>query len=74
MGYYHAAHQEATVPITPIEAIDIGTDAYELALFLQKSLKVDPDGKKRLDKDELKVLLKTHLLPLAAKVTRDLID
>lgn len=62
------------MPITPDEMIDIGTDAYELALFLQKALKVDPDGKKRLDKDEMKVLLKTHLLPLAAKVTRDLID
>jgi len=62
------------MPITSDEMIDIGADAYELALFLQKSLKVDPDGKKRLDKDELKVLLKAHLLPLAAKVTRDLID
>ncbi len=62
------------MPITPDEMIDIGTDAYELVLFLQKSLKVDPDGKKRLDKDEMKVLLKAHLLPLAAKLTRDLID
>ena len=62
------------MPITPDEMIDIGTDAYELALFLQKSLKVDADGKKRLDKDEMKVLFKAYLIPLAAKLTRDLID
>jgi len=62
------------MPITPDEMIDIGTDAYELVLFLQKSLKIDADGKKRLDKDEMKVLLKAHLIPLAAKLTRDLID
>ena len=62
------------MPITPDEMIDIGADAYELALFLQKALKVDADGKKRLDKNEMKVLLKSHLLPLVAKVTRDIID
>ena len=61
------------MPITPVEAADIGTDAYELALFLQKSLKIDPDGKKRLDKAEMVVLLKM-LAPLAAKITRDLLD
>jgi hypothetical protein len=62
------------MPITPDEMIDIGSDAYELALFLQKSLKVDADGKKRLDKDEMKVFLKEYLLPMSAKLTRDLID
>ena len=62
------------MPITSDEMIDIGTDAYSMVIFLQKALKVDPNGKKRLDKDEMKVLLKEHLLPLAAKVTRDLID
>lgn len=62
------------MPITTAEMIDIGTDAYELALFLQKSLKVDADGKKRLDKDEMKVFLKEYLLPMSAKLTRDLID
>lgn len=62
------------MPITTAEMIDIGSDAYSLVIFLQKSLKVDADGKKRLDKDEMKVLLKAHLIPLAAKLTRDLID
>lgn len=61
------------MPITPVEAVDIGTDAYELVLFLQKALKVDADGKKRLDKAEIAQLLKL-LAPLAAKITRDLID
>lgn len=73
MGYYHAMHQEATVPITPIEAIDIGTDAYELAQFLTKALKVDEDGKRRLDKAEMGQLLKM-LTPLAVKITRDMVD
>jgi hypothetical protein len=73
MGYYHATHQEATVPITPTEAIDIGTDAYELAQFLTKALKVDEDGKRRLDKAEMGQLLKM-LTPLAVKITRDLLD
>lgn len=62
------------MPITSSEMIDIGTDAYSMVIFLQKALKIDADGKKRLDKDELKALLKEHLLPLTAKVTRDLID
>jgi hypothetical protein len=61
------------MPITPVEAVDIGTDAYEIVLFLQKALKVDTDGKKRLDKAEMVVLLKM-LAPLAAKITRDLLD
>lgn len=61
------------MPITPVEAVDIGTDAYELVIFLQKALKVDEDGKKRLDKAEVAQLLKL-LAPLAAKITRDLID
>jgi len=61
------------MPITPVEAADIGTDAYEIVLFLQKALKVDADGKKRLDKAEMVVLLKM-LAPLAAKITRDLLD
>ena len=61
------------MPITPIEAVEIGTDAYELVLFLQKALKVDADGKKRLDKAEAAQLLKL-LAPLAAKITRDLLD
>jgi hypothetical protein len=62
------------MPITTAEMIDIGSDAYSLVIFLQKSLKVDADGKKRLDKDEMKVLLKEYLLPMSAKLTRDLID
>lgn len=61
------------MPITPVEAADIGTDAYEVVLFLQKALKVDEDGKKRLDKAEMVVLLKM-LTPLAAKITRDILD
>lgn len=61
------------MPITPVEAVEIGTDAYELVLFLQKALKVDEDGKKRLDKAEVAQLLKL-LAPLVAKITRDLID
>jgi hypothetical protein len=61
------------MPITSVEAVDIGTDAYEVVLFLQKALKVDEDGKKRLDKAEMVVLLKM-LAPLAAKITRDLLD
>lgn len=61
------------MPITPVEAVEIGTDAYELVLFLQKSLKVDEDGKKRLDKAEMMQLLKM-LAPLAAKITRDILD
>lgn len=61
------------MPITPVEAVEIGTDAYELVLFLQKALKVDEDGKKRLDKAEVAQLLKM-LAPLAAKITRDIID
>lgn len=61
------------MPITPVEMADIGTDAYEIVLFLQKALKVDADGKKRLDKAEMVVLLKM-LAPLAAKITRDLMD
>lgn len=61
------------MPITPVEAVDIGTDAYEVVLFLQKALKVDEDGKKRLDKAEMVVLLKM-LAPLAAKITRDILD
>jgi hypothetical protein len=61
------------MPITSVEAVDIGTDAYEIVLFLQKALKVDEDGKKRLDKAEMVVLLKM-LAPLAAKITRDLLD
>jgi hypothetical protein len=52
---------------------DIGADAYEVVLFLQKALKVDADGKKKLDKVEMVVLLKM-LAPLAAKITRDLLD
>lgn len=62
------------MPITTAEMINIGSDAYSLVIFLQKSLKVDADGKKRLDKDEMKVLLKEYLLPMSAKLTRDLID
>jgi len=61
------------MPITPVEMADIGTDAYEVVLFLQKALKVDEDGKKRLDKAEMVVLLKM-LAPLAAKITRDILD
>ena len=61
------------MPITPVEAVDIGTDAYEIVLFLQKALKVDADGKKKLDKAEMVVLLKM-LTPLAAKITRDVLD
>ena len=61
------------MPITSVEAVDIGTDAYEIVLFLQKALKVDADGKKRLDKAEMVVLLKM-LAPLAAKITRDILD
>lgn len=61
------------MPITPVEAVEIGTDAYELVLFLQKALKVDEDGKKRLDKAEVAQLLKM-LAPLFAKITRDIID
>jgi hypothetical protein len=61
------------MPITPVEAADIGTDAYEVVLFLQKALKVDEDGKRRMDKAEMVVLLKM-LAPLAAKITRDLLD
>jgi hypothetical protein len=61
------------MPITSTEAVDIGTDAYEIVLFLQKALKVDADGKKRLDKAEAAQLLKM-LAPLAAKITRDLLD
>lgn len=61
------------MPITPVEAVEIGTDAYELVLFLQKALKVDEDGKKKLDKAEVAQLLKL-LAPLVAKITRDLID
>ena len=61
------------MPITPVEAVEIGSDAYELVLFLQKALKVDEDGKKRLDKTEMLQLLKM-LAPLAAKITRDLLD
>jgi hypothetical protein len=61
------------MPITPVEAVDIGTDAYEIVLFLQSALKNDADGKKRLDKAEMVVLLKM-LAPLAAKITRDILD
>jgi len=61
------------MPITPAEMVDIGTDAFHMAEFIFKALKEDEHGKK-LDKDEMKVLLKQHLLPLAAKVARDLID
>ncbi len=61
------------MPITSVEAVDIGTDAYEIVLFLQKALKVDEDGKKKLDKAEMVVLLKM-LAPLAAKITRDILD
>ena len=61
------------MPITPLEMADIGADAYELAQFLTKALKVDEDGKRRLDKAEMVVLLKM-LAPLAAKITRDLMD
>jgi len=61
------------MPITSVEAVDIGTDAYEVVLFLQKALKVDEDGKKKLDKAEMVVLLKM-LAPLAAKITRDILD
>jgi hypothetical protein len=61
------------MPITPAEMVDIGTDAFHMAQFIFQALKEDEQGKK-LDKDEMKVLLKQHLLPLAAKVARDLID
>jgi hypothetical protein len=61
------------MPITPVEMADIGADAYEVVLFLQKALKVDADGKKKLDKAEMVVLLKM-LAPLAAKITRDILD
>lgn len=61
------------MPITPFEMADIGTDAYEVVLFLQKALKVDADGKKKLDKAEMIVLLKM-LTPLAVKITRDMVD
>jgi len=61
------------MPITPFEMADIGADAYEVVLFLQKALKVDADGKKKLDKAEMVVLLKM-LAPLAAKITRDILD
>ena len=50
------------MPITSDEMIDIGSDAYSMVIFLQKSLKVDADGKKRLDKDEMKVFLKEYLI------------
>lgn len=62
------------MPITPAEMVDIGTDAFHMAQFIFQSLKEDEKGQKKLDKDEMKALLKLHLLPLAAKVARDLID
>lgn len=61
------------MPITPLEMADIGHDAYELVVFLQKALKVDADGKRHIDKAEMGELLK-RLAPLAAKITRDIID
>lgn len=62
------------MPITPAEMADIGTDAFHMAQYILKALKEDESGAKKLDKDEMKTLLKQHLLPLAAKVARDLID
>jgi hypothetical protein len=61
------------MPITPVEAVEIGTEAYEVVLFLQSALKNDADGKKRLDKHEIQMLLKM-LVPLVAKITRDVVD
>ena len=61
------------MPITPLEMADIGADAYELVQFLTKALKVDEDGKRRLDKAEMGQLLKM-LTPLAVKITRDMVD
>lgn len=61
------------MPITPVEAVEIGTDAYEIVLFLQSALKNDADGKKRLDKHEIQMLMKM-LVPLMAKITRDIVD
>jgi len=62
------------MPITPVEMVDIGNDAFHMAQFILRALKEDERGQKKLDKEEMKELLKQHLLPLAAKVARDLID
>jgi hypothetical protein len=62
------------MPITPAEMVDIGNDAFHMAQFILRALKEDERGQKKLDKDEMKELLKQHLLPLAAKVARDLVD
>jgi hypothetical protein len=62
------------MPITPAEMVDIGNDAFRMAQFILHALKEDERGLKKLDKEEMKELLKQHLLPLAAKVARDLVD
>jgi hypothetical protein len=62
------------MPITPAEMVDIGNDAFHMAQFILRALKEDERGQKKLDKEEMKELLKQHLLPLAAKVARDLVD
>jgi len=62
------------MPITQAEMVDIGGDAFHMAQFVLRALKEDANGQKKLDKEEMKELLKQHLLPLAAKVARDLID
>jgi len=62
------------MPITPAEMVDIGNDAFHMAQFILRALKEDANGQKKLDKEEMKELLKQHLLPLAAKVARDLVD
>jgi hypothetical protein len=61
------------MPIDPIEAITLGMEAESLAEFLVKSLKVDVDGHKRLDKTETRELLQ-RISTLAAHIARDMLD
>lgn len=61
------------MPIDTTEAISLGLEAEQLAEFLMKALKPGPDGKKRLDKAEVRELL-LRLGSLSMHIARDMAD
>jgi hypothetical protein len=61
------------MPLTSDEAIHLALELADLASFLDKALKPDDSGKKRLDPDEGRELLR-RLTKLTAKVALDVLD
>lgn len=61
------------MPLTPDEAVGLALDLADLVAFLDRALKADDEGVKRLDPDEARELLR-RLSKLTAKVAIDVLD